>query len=612
MKRIIPILFICCGCFYLGGQTPDMINYQAAIKGPDGKPLANENVSVTISIQTAGGSMTTSASGMTNEFGILNVQLGGPALKEIDWSKGGGSVSVDINSSQGSIDIGEMPLATVPYALYAEKSGSQLPGPAPKHEWEGTKLRFENPDGSFGPYIDLKGERGKAVSIKGSVQTIGDLPNPYNGNEGDIIIVVSTGGAFLWNGIEWNLLGNIRGPKGEKGDPGEKGEKGDTGLQGPRGIQGVPGNPGQAGPQGPTGPQGLQGPQGPAGTGVQIVGTVATPAQLPLTYSGMTGDMFIAISNGHGFVWNGTSWVDVGQIQGPAGPVGPQGPTGPQGPAGPIGVAGPQGAQGPQGSQGSQGVAGPQGPQGPQGPAGNYIGGNGINISNGIISNSGDTNASDDVTNATIFNGDIGGKVDNISVNRIKGRPILNEAPTNGQVLTWNGTFWTPRTPKNYTAGSGIFISDQDVITNTGDTNPNDDLTNTTVFDGDIGGTFGNVMVNKIKGRTIAATAPAEGQVLTYTSGQWRPQSPATGSGGLSGGALNSSGQVAYANGVSITTQGSDVIVTASGGLTASNNALVVTSRGTGKIYSVSYSGGSAVISSNTGDAWPCAFILLY
>lgn len=33
-------------------------------------------------------------------------------------------------------------------------------GPAPHHEWMGFKLRFQNPDGSWGKYTDLKGPRG--------------------------------------------------------------------------------------------------------------------------------------------------------------------------------------------------------------------------------------------------------------------------------------------------------------------------------------------------------------------------------------------------------------------------------------------------------------------
>jgi hypothetical protein len=39
-------------------------------------------------------------------------------------------------------------------------------GPRPDHEWKGTELRFENPDGSWGDYVDLqgpKGERGPSI-----------------------------------------------------------------------------------------------------------------------------------------------------------------------------------------------------------------------------------------------------------------------------------------------------------------------------------------------------------------------------------------------------------------------------------------------------------------
>lgn len=33
-------------------------------------------------------------------------------------------------------------------------------GPIPKHEWKGSKLRFEQPDGKWGKWTDLKGPRG--------------------------------------------------------------------------------------------------------------------------------------------------------------------------------------------------------------------------------------------------------------------------------------------------------------------------------------------------------------------------------------------------------------------------------------------------------------------
>lgn len=35
------------------------------------------------------------------------------------------------------------------------------PGPPPEHQWRGSKLRFRQPDGEWGPYRDLKGDPGR-------------------------------------------------------------------------------------------------------------------------------------------------------------------------------------------------------------------------------------------------------------------------------------------------------------------------------------------------------------------------------------------------------------------------------------------------------------------
>lgn len=56
-------------------------------------------------------------------------------------------------------------------------------GPAPKHEWLGFKLRFENPDGSWGKYTDLKGPKGDRGDGTGAL---------FDGfNYGDLFIVVN-------------------------------------------------------------------------------------------------------------------------------------------------------------------------------------------------------------------------------------------------------------------------------------------------------------------------------------------------------------------------------------------------------------------------------------
>ncbi|HRG22183.1 MAG TPA: hypothetical protein PLQ57_14170, partial [Saprospiraceae bacterium] len=294
------------------------------------------------------------------------------------------------------------------------------------------------------------------------------------------------------------------------------------------------------------------------------------------------------------------------------GPAGATGPTGAKGDKGDPGPIGPQGATGPAGAKGDKGDPGPTGPQG---PAGSYTPGTGISIASGTITNTGDTNANDDVKTNDQAGGDLSGTFGNLTVNKLKNINLPAGTPQSGQILFYNGTAWTYLTPPGsttYTAGTGISLANN-TITNTGDTNASDDLTNTTNFDGDISGTFGNVSVNKIKGRTISTNTPAEGQVLTYSGGQWKPVTPSTGGGGggVLAGAVNSNGAVAYNNGLTITTQSDNIVITVAGtSLTANNNAIVVTSRTTAKAYEVSYSGGSAIIHATSGAAWPCAFIV--
>ena len=94
----------------------------------------------------------------------------------------------------------------------------------------------------------------------------------------------------------------------------------------------------------------------------------------PTASSGVTGNYFYDTSNGNIYYkQNGTTWLLVGNIMGPAGATGPAGPTGAAGPQGPQGIAGstgPAGAQGPQGITGPQGLAGVNGQNGTNGTNG--------------------------------------------------------------------------------------------------------------------------------------------------------------------------------------------------------------------------------------------------
>lgn len=168
------------------------------------------------------------------------------------------------------------------------------------------------------------------------------------------------------------------GPSGATGPTGPKGDQGDTGATGPIGATGDVGPTGPSGPSGATGPSGLAGPTGatgPQGNGLTILGVVPNQAALP---TGATqGDIYQTADDQHLWLWNGTAWEDLGDIQGAPGPTGATGPSGaastvpgPTGPTGPEGATGPQGDIGPTGVQGATGPSGAQGPSGLQGASG--------------------------------------------------------------------------------------------------------------------------------------------------------------------------------------------------------------------------------------------------
>ncbi len=96
------------------------------------------------------------------------------------------------------------------------------------------------------------------------------------------------------------------------------------------------------GAQGPTGPAGAQGEAGADGTSIKILGTVANCAGLPNAGANVNGDLYILDADdgacsygaglaGDGYVWDGTTWFNIGPLRGPQGIQGPQGPQGIQG-----------------------------------------------------------------------------------------------------------------------------------------------------------------------------------------------------------------------------------------------------------------------------------------
>jgi collagen type VII alpha len=116
------------------------------------------------------------------------------------------------------------------------------------------------------------------------------------------------------------------------------------------------------GPTGPTGATGVDGlvgavgATGPQGTNIDLKGSVASASNLPLS-GNVAADAYVTVDTGDLYVWDGGSWINVGQIVGPTGDTGLTGETGSQGVVGPIGPTGTTGLQGSTGPTGSQGVS---------------------------------------------------------------------------------------------------------------------------------------------------------------------------------------------------------------------------------------------------------------
>ncbi|MBK8429651.1 MAG: hypothetical protein IPL27_28535 [Lewinellaceae bacterium] len=219
-----------------------------------------------------------------------------------------------------------------------------------------------------------------------------------------------------------------------------------------------------------------------------------------------------------------------------------------------------------------------------------YNPGAGINITgsspNFIISNSGDTDASDDLTTDSQANGDVTGPFSNLQIkadvisttelanNAVATANIANQAVTaakldnmgaaNGQVLKWNGTTWAPAADQSgtgggntYTAGAGVGIegtAPDFVIKNTGDTDASNDLTITSQADGDVSGPFSDLQIKADVVTTVelsnnaVATANINnmavtaaklddmgadaGEVLKWTGTTWAPSADLAGTGG--------------------------------------------------------------------------------
>jgi hypothetical protein len=136
---------------------------------------------------------------------------------------------------------------------------------------------------------------GVQLNIVGTVATIGDLPNIYSGDVGDIYLVQENNHLYTWSGLDWLDLGNIVGPTGFTGSAGTNGQDGASGFTGSAGLTGSQGYIGSIGFTGSQGILGFTGSSGQIGfTGSQgyigSQGTIGfTGSQGQFGYTGSQG-----------------------------------------------------------------------------------------------------------------------------------------------------------------------------------------------------------------------------------------------------------------------------------------------------------------------------------
>ena len=243
--------------------------------------------------------------------------------------------------------------------------------------------------------------------------------------------------------------------------------------QGPTGETGV-GVAGPTGPTGATGPTGVgvtgaTGTAGAPGTGVSILGSYATLAELQAAQpTGQTGNAYLVA--GELYVWTGSSWTNVGNIKGPTGSTGSTGPTGSNGATGPTGSTGPTGANGSsiQGATGPTGTPGATGPTGATGATG--FGATGATGPTGADGPSGGPTgptgpAGISITSNYIVTSPAGGSY---SIDGTSGNPGLTLLRGHTYVFTVNATghpFWLQTTVGAYNAGNTYSTG----VTNGGD-----------------------------------------------------------------------------------------------------------------------------------------------
>ena len=138
MKKFYAILCIAIASLtQLQAQAPQGFNYQATVRNSAGDLIINTNVYFKFNViqgsQTAVPIFTETHYVPTDDLGQVSLVIGEGtattgAFSSIDWSLGSYYLCIELDTGNGYVAMGTTQLLSVPYALYAESSGSSSSG----------------------------------------------------------------------------------------------------------------------------------------------------------------------------------------------------------------------------------------------------------------------------------------------------------------------------------------------------------------------------------------------------------------------------------------------------------------------------------------------------
>lgn len=194
-------------------QAPQKMNYQALIRNSSNALVTSTPVGMKISVLKGSATgivaFSETQSPSTNANGLVSIEIGAGTLvtgsfSSIDWANGPYFIKTETDPAGGTnyTIVGTSQLLSVPYALYAEHSGT--PGPQGPTGAPGP----QGPTGPQGP-IGLTGATGPQGPIGGFTHYLGEaylggiIFEIYKGSDGfeHGLIVSPTEGGAIWQSL---------------------------------------------------------------------------------------------------------------------------------------------------------------------------------------------------------------------------------------------------------------------------------------------------------------------------------------------------------------------------------------------------------------------------